>query len=67
MQRRQGNRNKVRSAPAFKSVFRDTIIKGYPKQIAQKYTDLAAEANEHDREALLQHADHWGRVASLSV
>ena len=59
------NRNRVRRGRGSTTVCRsngpDVLIRGSAKQIADKYEELAREAEEVDRELLLQHAEHWTR------
>jgi hypothetical protein len=58
----RGRRRPNKNGQCFKSNGPDHIIRGQAIQIAQKYKELAVDAEESEKENLLQHAHHWQSV-----
>jgi hypothetical protein len=48
--------------PSITSTCGDIRIRGNVQQVIEKYMVLAQEAADHEREMLLQHAEHYRRV-----
>lgn len=51
-----------RNVRQYKSVYKNYIIRGTAKKIAQDYLGLSNELEGAEKEMLLQHSEHWYRV-----